>query len=593
MPSSCDIITKTLYRHLLRTTKPFASPQNGPVLCSLLHRSGLDDDFVEFTSFDQQSKQRAFFESSSSSSSSPPSSSSSSATAVATAPTVPTPTKEENDAPSSIKDVHLSKEEARDLSRTYNELREIRFERERYNQRTYGESSSPSSPLEASQWPNWSSPYTYSDHVDEYGEYHQRSPHAVLYKQILFHLFTVDGDGNNNNRNGYDFKQIVNAASTSRHMVFPSQTVSKENSDAGDCDMGKRLVDIIRNEFRANNKSFSRENNDNANYAADTANGITFSQFYNDSVRKEAGFLALREIQKKLSWAEDMGMNHLFRHQHHQHQRHQQSHHKNHHDDDNNNNNENDNNKLPKISRAKGVHKIPTYPPSSYLQSGAFLIAHPMLTGIFSKSVICILQHTDDTSMYHYGKRKTEMQHGNDNDEDEDEHDKASDDNDNDGDDDDDSDDEIIKNSNGGTYGVIINCPLKVGVPDPNDTNSTKKRNRTLREVMRHDALPEGVKIAFGDCPVRQGGPVNVSIQMLRIASPEEEDKLKIGGTVLPTVLQCDYFDGEGDDGHDSDVGDGGHVMSSALYSDKAIYFGGDIIKAAQAVIDGEIERGM
>ena len=114
-----------------------------------------------------------------------------------------------------------------------------------------------------------------------------------------------------------------------------------------------------------------------------------------------------------------------------------------------------------------------------------------------------------------------------------------------------------------GTYGLMVNFPVSFG-----------ERRRTLGEVLSSNCLPKGVKLAFGDCPVRNGGPVNVSIQMLRVTTPEEEEQLCLGGQVLST--QNDNQN-----------------ISSAKDSDKAVYFGGDIVKAAQAVIDGKKQKSM
>mmetsp|Transcript_3790 Transcript_3790/g.5477 ORF Transcript_3790/g.5477 Transcript_3790/m.5477 type:complete len:662 (+) Transcript_3790:40-2025(+) len=566
MPS-CDVITKTLYRQLLRTTKPFASTNNGPVLCSLLHRSGLDDDFIEFTSLGQQqrqSKQHMHKQD------------------QKEKQKKPSPAKEDTIlVPSSMKDVHLSTEEARDLSRSYDELREIHFEREKYSTHTFGTNN----PDDEGVWSTFPY-YSYDDN--------NRSPHAVLYKQMLFHLFTM-----NQHQHGHIQEDGHSKESryryTSKHMIFPSQTIASQGNKK-DCAMGERLVNIIRKEFRAKNTNTSNDNDDNKNEMnrekideIEDTNISTFSQFYDDSVRKEAGFLALREIQKKLSWAESMGMKNLFQRQQNRSQNHVTKEGTNT-DTGINTAGDDDSARINAAQNAlvQGVHKIPTYPPSSYLQSGAFLIAHPMLTGVFSKSVICILQHTDDS--YKRPRTKTPLsgsklyEFGDDNGNDNGNGGEGNESKDNGDKGETKDDNEIIPNLHGGTYGLIINSKLKVGVPDQ---NSNRRRDRTLREVMRHDSLPEGVKIAFGDCPVRNGGPVNLSIQMLRIASPDEEEKLKIGGTVLPMVLS----DGHDDGVNDNDDGKGKKVLSSAMYSDKAIYFGGDIIKAAQAVIDGEVDR--
>jgi len=84
---------------------------------------------------------------------------------------------------------------------------------------------------------------------------------------------------------------------------------------------------------------------------------------------------------------------------------------------------------------------------------------------------------------------------------------------------------------------------------------------------------------------------VNISLQMIRIASGEEEEVVRIGGAVLPMIVE------EEEDGVGVGVGDtkeeGGELMpmSQAKDGDSAVYFGGDVIQAAQSVIDGEMDK--
>ena len=73
-------------------------------------------------------------------------------------------------------------------------------------------------------------------------------------------------------------------------------------------------------------------------------------------------------------------------------------------------------------------------------------------------------------------------------------------------------------------------------------------------------------------------GPVNMSIQMLRAESSDCE--LQIGGSILPMIVNS------------GNVYDNDEKMSSAQLSDEAIYYGGDVIRAAQAVIDKEMRSG-
>ena len=475
-----NIITKTLYRSLLRTAKPFASSFNGPILCALIYRIGLDDDHFDYIRFQQQQQQQRQQNQEQEKE----------YTSLGHELGDNENEKKSNNVTTlseSLKDVHLSKEEARDLTKTYNELRKIHFDKEKLMK--YNEDDE--------EW---------SITVDEFKEENSSSPHVVLYKQLLRQLL---------------FSEQENIV---RQMVFPSQIIS---SDGQNCTIGQKLINMIRNEFRLSSQvsSDAHLEKTKVDYTKSSSN------YYTDATRRDAGFLVLRELQKKLEWAELLGLDNLF------------------------NNIKTKDSKLLEVQQkrqlderihnegqaAKDVHVIPVNPSTNYLQSGAFLVAHPMLGGIFARSVICILQHSDVERKSHIA-----------------EVDKI--------------EENSFSNRNGGTYGLMINYPLRVGVPS---IDSTRRRDRTLREVIRHDSLPEGVRLAFGECTVRNGGPVNFSLQMLRSASPEQEEKVQIGGNVLPKIISD----------RNSDI-------STALYSDKAIYFGGDIIKAAQAVMDGVMERG-
>jgi putative AlgH/UPF0301 family transcriptional regulator len=279
------------------------------------------------------------------------------------------------------------------------------------------------------------------------------------------------------------------------HMMFAIQAKERRK----EC----TLANIIQREFR--------------NHVASKS----YSWGYSDSCRRNTAFLALKELNKKLKWVETMGrMNDLESLE------------------------QNDTNSTWMESLEEtdamvlsDVSVLPTKPASSYLKPGCFLVAHPLLTGIFNQSVICILDHTQI-----------------------------------DGSNNDDNDTES-NIRDGGTYGLIVNQPLMI--EDPSNNRQTNQRRRTLNEIIRNDCLPEGVKLAFGDCPVRSGGPVNMSVQMLRIAEPIQESKLQIGGNVL-SMIQEDNDD---------------DCSSTAVNGDSAIYFGGDIIKASQAIIDSEMNK--
>jgi hypothetical protein len=183
------------------------------------------------------------------------------------------------------------------------------------------------------------------------------------------------------------------------------------------------------------------------------------------------------------------------------------------------------------------VSKLPFTPPAAYLRPGAFLLSHPhMNDSFFSKTVICILEHEDEN-------KKSAGE-----------------------------DEESASKRNANlpgqqTYGLIINRP---SVRD--DTG----KNRTLKEAFEENMLPGKLAEVFGDSIVREGGPVHVALQMLHslpTTSDEGSNENPVGGRVIPMIP-------EGDD------------TSTALYSDRASYFQGEIFKAMTAVEDGQMDRG-
>ena len=301
--------------------------------------------------------------------------------------------------------------------------------------------------------------------------------HIILYKQLL--------------------REIIGL---SRHMHFPStieshKQLSNSNREEPD-DISNRLLKVIRREFRDSSSNDSKQ----------------LSSSFTDIVRRQAAFLALRELNKKLTWLESLGF------------------------DMNTNTDPLEKKYIQrrnKIQKARGTSPLRTHgqPPKSYLRPGSYLVAHPLLSGYFSRSVIAILDHTDD-----YNTDPTQMA--------------------------------------GGTYGLVVNRPSLIGGSQNNSKQSDSGHGRTLSEVIRPNCLPRGLREAFGNNPVREGGPVNLSLQMIYSATSEQEDKLQIGGTILPMIASTNPKD------------------TSASHTDRAIYYQGDVIKAAQSVIDNEMDPG-
>jgi hypothetical protein len=84
---------------------------------------------------------------------------------------------------------------------------------------------------------------------------------------------------------------------------------------------------------------------------------------------RQASFLALQELKKKLYYALSQGLNV-------------------------NCNDGSIQGRTP--TPVKSVSHLPCYPPSSYLKPGTFLLTHPLIHGFFSQTVVIILDHTDD-----------------------------------------------------------------------------------------------------------------------------------------------------------------------------------------------------
>lgn len=211
------------------------------------------------------------------------------------------------------------------------------------------------------------------------------------------------------------------------------------------------------------------------------------SSHFDIITRKETSFLALREMNKKLAWADILEQKAPTPH--------------------------------PR-QPARFVKPLSLRPPSSYLRPGSFLIAHPNLSGYFRRSVICILDHTGEN------ENRDE-----------------------------------VPTSNYGTYGLIVNRLA---------TSSSSGKTLSLEEVLK--PLPDDIMQAFSGSSVREGGPVHMSLQMLHASSPERHANLQIGGTVLPMVTLTED-------------------ESTALHSDRAIMYKGDVLKAANSVLSGALNR--
>ena len=218
---------------------------------------------------------------------------------------------------------------------------------------------------------------------------------------------------------------------------------------------------------------------------------------------------------------------------------------------------------------------------SSPLKCGTYLLAHPLMKGFFAQSVLVILDHSDggEAAVSSDGDDSTDGPSG----------DKGA----------------------GGTYGLIINrlserqvshapqlkqegestavreitispdgsCSLPIGPPE----EGVKGGMFTLIQAIHEEDLPDTVTQAFGDNPVREGGPVGLSLQMVyrKTRQEDEKDETKdkvngegapgrLGGTLVPSLAEDSLH-------HEP--------MDS---TSEEVYFGGDVLKASYLVLNGK-----
>ncbi|KAL7522456.1 hypothetical protein ACHAWX_007244 [Stephanocyclus meneghinianus] len=585
-PSTNPQVLRTLYRSLLRSSTPFSSP----VLSSLLHRSGITHDWEECVHRLRRGRSR-----------------------VASARVDADDGGEET--------FSLPKEWAMNLSRSYVDLREEYSVRREYFLRhprngddddddgdasenessseddeeflhaTMGSSNYRTSARERREMQR-------SGYDDDEVYTGVEDPRSVLFRH-LFREWIVDVDvrgGDGENRKwSMDEDGIIEHGKLRQipYMRWPCQITN-----------GKGLRDLIRREFRAptveERCSLEAEaNEEDKDSSTSTRRYFPPSSYIDDSIRIRTAFYALMELNRKLAWADKIGLaSHVPLQMKHA-----------------TTNDEESSimrNRRRLLQAAKGVLPFPrpstnitdqsnndSTSTSTYnypLQCGTYLIAHPLMTGYFAKSVIILLDHTASPE---------ESSTAN-------------------------SDDEI---GPGGTYGLIINRLALQPVSEEkrleilrqrleermhqmkdeaslSDTMATKQSSSLLLDIMkpsssagsglqrpisltqaiRPNDLPESVQAAFGGSPLREGGPVNLSLQMIhrkcldvKKGGPNSVGDTKqaeasdattivkpyeIGGVQIPSLSDETAFDTD------------------------AIYFGGDVIKASLAVTDGSEDQG-
>uniref|UniRef100_A0A6V2EJM3 Uncharacterized protein n=2 Tax=Ditylum brightwellii TaxID=49249 RepID=A0A6V2EJM3_9STRA len=502
----------SIYRSLLRTSKNFDNPThgNGAVLSSLIHRTGYDDDVNRYLS--QLESSSGIF-------------SNDKRMLRDLMKDLDELSEEERRR---IREVKLSQEQARDLTRGYGELQRLKYERMKAaHDVNQGEALFNADSEEITRPPD------FEDVIGSSGGRWRAQDcpgHVTLFRRILRDYMGGDEFG----RGG-------------ALMRFPSQIRDNQNNEK----KVLKMSDLIKREFSAPITIAATESPHDSESASFTW-GKPISSRFPLSVRKEAAFLALRELNKKLTWAES----HEF-------------------DTADSNDDKDDavhesRRKRNRRQAALGVQQLPTSMPSSYLRSGSYLVAHPLLSGYFSRCVIVIIDHTEDIVSGEGSSSNS--------------------------------------NKNGGTYGLVVNKEslisprgrmsvgnvqksLSSSQQQQQQSEETARYRRTLTDVIQVECLPEILRNAFGDSPVRDGGPVNPSVQMMHACSPEQESKYHIGGDVLPMIVSDDIAGnkittstGSGDD-------DNGVIVSSAMHTDEAVYYQGDIMCAAEAVIGGDMKQ--
>ncbi|KAL7498476.1 hypothetical protein ACHAWT_006249 [Skeletonema menzelii] len=575
MTTPPPFVIRSVYRSLLRSSKPFSPPSpNYAVYASLLHRSGISHDWEEciYNLEQKRVKQR-----------------------------------QRDDDKSGKKNENnniIPKSWARNLTRSYADLKEeyqlrkdsliLHFDDE--EDEDDDEDWAEDMPIGASHF-----------HEEEYYNADQ-DPKFILFRHLLREWFAGGSNGETTptkvedkswprqwspDEEGYyengKIKQVP-------LMKFPSQIMN--------CD-GLSVREIIQREFRAATveEKYRREQSDtsSSSTAGDDAQSEVYppSSYIDNPIRLQTALYTLQELNRKLAWADKIGLPSP--------------------NDWNTTRQAREWKRL--VQAAKGVSNYPkvnekcsgaddspletkvddtdcaqsnneSTPKNDNksvhpLDCGTLIIAHPLMTGYFANSVIILLDHTVTPSKDNVPSTT--------------------------------STDEV--KSSGGTYGLIVNR-LALEANSVESTQSRlevlrqrfeEKKERDLAEVLlqssdamekstatvlreaevvnkssggsarrpitflqavRNDDLPETVQLAFGDAPIREGGPVNLSIQMIHRAAVQPESGAsvttekgkKIGGTVIP-----------------SHFGD----LTSSEKDMETTFFGGDVINASYAVLEG------
>ena len=577
--TTSPFVIRSIYRSLLRSSKPFSPPSpNYAVYASILHRSGISHDWEEciYNLEKQRSKERS--------------------------ESINSDNKNDDNN-------IIPKSWAMDLTRSYSDLKEeYQLRKESLQLHGFEEEDEDDD--------DWDEAMPFGkSHLEEYYNADQ-DPKFVLFRHLLREWFaggahstkedTIDNSWPRQwspDEEGYYENGRIKQVPLMR---FPSQILN--------CD-GLSIRSLIQREFRAPtvHEKYERECNSiaestSSSAAASNANAQTDfyppSSYIDNSIRLQTALYALQELNRKLSWATKIGIPSHDDWVTTQHTREwkrliqaakgvsnfPETEKESASDDElstsitHSTTNDDDNTtSCDQSSPIKDVKK-PTHP----LDCGTLLIAHPLMTGYFANTVIILLDHTAAPK-----KDITDCKSAINNDE---------------------------SKGSGGTYGLIVNrhaieansaettlsrlellrqqfeekkerdlAEILLQSSDnekeePDDdsqkadnvtrsTSSSARKPISLLQAVKNDDLPESVQLAFGDSPIREGGPVNLSIQMIHRKAVQNDaeigsttDKGKVGGTLIPS-----HF-GE---------------QPVAPNETEETYFGGDVIKASYSVLEG------
>ncbi|KAK1740771.1 YqgE/AlgH family protein [Skeletonema marinoi] len=593
MTTPPPFVIRSVYRSLLRSSKPFSPPSpNYAVYASLLHRSGISHDWEECI-YDLE-KKRAKLRSRDGDDSNGKKK------------------KNENIIPKSW---------ARNLTRSYADLKE-EYQMHKDSLASLHDDDDDDDDEEDDDWDEDVPIGSHHFHEQEYYNADQ-DPKFILFRHLLREWFAGGNDTTKDeaidnswprqwspDEEGYyengKIKQVP-------LMRFPSQII-------GDCD-GLSVREIIQREFRAVTveEKYERERcakaNDTSSSTSAAAVGAQIevyppSSYIDNPIRLQTALYTLQELNRKLLWANKIGLpnpNDCTTRQAREWKRLVQAakgvsvYPKEDEKcatanedppletetvetkiiDDADSTQSNDEPSTPKEDK-KSAHPL--------LDCGTLMIAHPLMTGYFANSVIILLDHTDVRSKDKSDDKKSSSTTTTDE-----------------------------AKSSGGTYGLIVNRlaleansvestqsrleilrqrfeekkerdlaevllqssdatetsatgPQKTDVVTTKSTGGSARRPISLLQAVQNDDLPETVQLAFGDAPIREGGPVNLSIQMIHRAVVQndlgagatKEKSKKIGGTVIPS-----------------------HFGDENLKEMETTFFGGDVINASYAVLEG------